>query len=66
MTKELNLDLLKGFKEALMVKKLLFPEKIVISRKELVISKTKTLQNDLTLWTNDLRINSGISRVGIT
>ena len=49
LTKELNLDSLKRFKEALIVKKLLFSEKIIILEKEIVISETKKLQNDLTL-----------------
>ena len=43
LTKELNLDSSEGFKEALIVKKLLFPKKIIISEKEIVISKTKKL-----------------------
>ena len=66
MTKELNLDLLEGFEEALIVKKLFFSRKIIISEKEIVISKTKKLQKGLTLWTDDLRTNSGIFGVGIT
>ena len=49
LTKELNLDSLERFKEALIVKKLLFSGKIIISEKEITISETKKLQNDLTL-----------------
>ena len=43
LTKELNLDLLERFKKTLIVKKLLFPKKIIISEKEIIISKTKKL-----------------------
>ena len=39
LTKKLNLDLLERFKEALIVKKLLFTEKIIILEKEITISK---------------------------
>ena len=65
MTKKLNLDSLERFKEALIVK-LLFSEKIIISEKEITIFEIKKLQNNLTLWTDDLRTNSDISRVEIT
>ena len=66
LIKELNLDSSERFKKVLIVKKLLFPKRIIILEKEIVISKTKKLQNDLTLWTDDLRTNSDISGVEIT
>ena len=65
MTNKLNLDSSERFEEALIVKKMFFSEKIIISEKEITISETNKLQNDLTLWTSDLRINSSISRVEI-
>ena len=43
MIKELNLDLLEEFKEALIIKKLLFFEKIILLEKEITISETKKL-----------------------
>ena len=66
LTKELTLDLLERFKETLIVKKLFFSKKIIISEKEITISETKKLQNDLTLWTDDSRTNSDIFRIEIT
>ena len=43
LIKELNLDSLKRFEEALIVKKLLFSRRIIILEKEITISKAKKL-----------------------
>ena len=49
LTKELNLDSSERFKETLIVKKLFFSKKIIISKKEITISKIKKLQKNLIL-----------------
>ena len=66
LTKELNLNSSEGFEEAQTVKKRVFLKEVIISKKEIVISKAEKPQKGLILWIDDSKSELGFSGIEIT
>jgi ribonuclease HI len=66
LIKELNLDPLKGFEEAQIVRKRIFSGEVIISKKEIAISNAEKPQKGLILWTDGSKSELGFSGIGIT